>query len=344
VRIGKASAYGGTIPEGDDLASGVMLALGFLVIVFGMFFLWRFVMRSYVAVVYGTPTDFDDFVVHGRTFFLNLPVTTMAGLVFGGVSAWWSNRRSADAILGLGGLYEAKPQADWRDKKLVNVVEEMSIAAGLPVPRVYILPDADPNAFSLGISASGACIVVTTGLIERLDREELQAVIAHEMSHIKNLDTRVMTLMSVLFGSVLVVSAAARRGMLFGGSLEKRKLTFVGGTVSLILTIVWFLFVLLSPIAAKILAMAVSRNREYLADATAADLTRNPMALVSALEKVESAVAPTRSVRSGFEHLCIVDPRGSRENEKEGFLADLLATHPPLRKRVMYLKAMAYAV
>jgi heat shock protein HtpX len=186
-----------------------------------------------------------------------------------------------------------------------------------------------------------ASIAVTEGLVEQLNREELQAVVAHEMGHIRNYDIRLMTVVAALIGTVLLISEFGTRTMRFGGGRSSKKSSKDSGGLG-ILMVVWIVALILAPFIAQILAMAVSRQREYLADASGAELTRNPLALASALQKINDAVEPTRSIKKGTAHLCIEDPLGRQVNEREGFMADLMGTHPPIGKRITLLKAMAY--
>lgn len=232
-----------------------------------------------------------------------------------------------------------------QERQLLNVVEEMAVASGLPMPSVYIVPDADPNAFVSGTKPGEAHLAVTRGLLEVLNRDELQAVVAHEMGHVKNEDTRLMTLIAGLGGAILLIRdmmlrttfrGGVRRG---GGSRREGK---GGNALALIVLFVWVLSWILAPIIIRLMAMAVSRSREYYADAMAAQFTRNPAALADALAKIEGHHAPTTSISTGVAHLCIADPTGRLANRREGRLADLFATHPPMAIRVSRLRAMAF--
>jgi len=218
----------------------------------------------------------------------------------------------------------------------------MAIAAGIPRPRVYVVPDADPNAFATGRGPGRSSIAVTRGLLASLDREELQGVVAHEMSHIRNLDVRLMTIVAALVGTAALLSEWARRGMMFGGSSRRRDDRDRGGAAGALFFIVWAIAIVAAPFVVQALAMMVSRKREYLADASGAELTRNPIGLARALEKIESAVAPTQSINRGSAHLCITDPLGRQVNLKEGFWSDLFASHPPMASRIAALKEMAF--
>lgn len=223
------------------------------------------------------------------------------------------------------------------EKQLGNVVEEMAIASGIPVPRLYLIPDDDPNAFATGRSPEHASIAVTQGLLASLDREELQAVIAHEMGHVRNLDIRTMTLVSVLLGAIALLSDLAFRGSHVSSRRQSSRRE--GHPLLLILALV---VGLLAPLVARMLAMAVSRMREYEADRSGAEFTRNPLALARALAKLEAHQDPTRTATEGTAHLFIVDPRVSRLNEREGAVANLFATHPPIQKRIARLEQMGY--
>ncbi len=235
------------------------------------------------------------------------------------------------------------PEGDPRYRQLTNVVDEMAIAAGLPRPNVYIIPDPDPNAFATGRDPAHASIAVTEGLVERLNRDELQGVIAHEMSHIRNEDIRLMTVVASLIGAVMLIAEFGSRMFRLGGARGGRRSSRgSGGPVLLVLFVLWILAMILAPFIANLLAMAVSRQREYLADASGAELTRNPGGLASALEKIAAADDPPRLIKKGTAHLCIADPLGREANKHEGFLAELFGTHPPVERRITLLRAMAY--
>ena len=206
-----------------------------------------------------------------------------------------------------------------------------------------MVPDADPNAFATGRAPAFASIAVTQGLLDVLTRDELQGVVAHEMSHIRNLDIRVMTVVAALVGAVALLSDWARRGMQFGGGRRRdNDRRGGGGALGLVLLVVWLIGIVLAPVVAQALAMMVSRRREYLADASGAELTRNPMGLAHALERIETSAAPTQAINRGSAHLCIADPLGRPVNQREGFWAELFASHPPMAARIDALKRMAF--
>lgn len=264
---------------------------------------------------------------------LGTPLFTTGALLFSAVSGLVSYYRGDKIVLA---SMRARPLNPERpdERQLQNVVEEMAIAAGLPVPKLYILPDQDPNAFATGRSPEHASLGVTEGLLELLDREELQAVVAHEMGHIANLDIRTMMIVSVLLGAVgLLADLLMQLGRSSSSRANRRR---ESGSLPLVL------IGLVAAVAGRLLAMAVSRTREYEADRTAAEFTRNPLALARALAKVEGRLTPTRLATQGTAHMFIVDPRVSRLNDKEGRFSNLFASHPPMRERIKRLEAMGY--
>ncbi len=271
-----------------------------------------------------------------------IPLFTFIAVAFGGISSYASFRYGDRFILYSTHAKELDLN-DPAQRQWQNVVEEMSIAAAVPLPKTYVIDDPDPNAFATGSSPDKSSIAVTKGLLNTLKRDELQAVAAHEMSHIKNYDIRLMLILAVLVGSVALLADWASRGFFYRGSGRRdSRSESGGGAAALITLVVWLIAVILAPILSQMLAMCVSRKREYLADASGAELTRNPLALASALEKINAHAEPTRSINQGTAHLCIADPKGSKIGLKEGTIADLFATHPPIAKRIEALKQMAY--
>ena len=256
---------------------------------------------------------------------------------------WYSWRHGAERVLWATGAWELIEPATPEQKQLVNVVEEMAIASGLPPPRIWIVPDPDPNAFATGRDAATASIAVTEGLLAKLTRDELQAVVAHEMAHVRNLDVRLMTLLAAMVGAIALLSDGLGRTIGRGSRVAGRRSGGgKGNPLGIIILVLWLLTLVVAPVISRILAMGVSRRREYLADATGAQLTRNPIALASALEKLEAAADPTRAISQGAAHLCIVDPSPGLMSAREGFLADLVASHPPIRQRIIRLRGMGY--
>jgi heat shock protein HtpX len=282
-----------------------------------------------------------DFFLYGSGAGPGFPVATIGALLFGAGSSLWALKAGDRAVLESANAVPID-RNDPRQMVLDNVVEEMAIAGGLPKPRAYVVPDNDPNAFATGSGPEKSSIAVTAGLLDALNREELQAVVSHEMAHVKNYDIRLMTVVAALVGSVLLISDWGRRGLRFGGGRRRGGRGGGGGAILIVFFVLWILSLILAPLIARLVAMAVSREREYLADASGSELTRNPGALASALEKIDAAKAPTPSIKQGVAHLCIADPRGRAVNEREGGLAELFATHPPIAKRIALLREMAY--
>lgn len=263
-----------------------------------------------------------------------LPVATLGSLAVAGLTGWLGWRRGADWVLA-SLLAEPLRDDEPEHRQFANIATEMAIAAGLPRPRLFVIPDPAPNALATGTTPGDAAIAVTAGALALLDREETQGVVAHEMAHLANRDTAVMTLVSVLFGGLLMLADWARRSLYFSRQ---------GGRAAPPLTILLLpLLVLLTPLLSRLLAMAVSRRREYQADATAVAFTRNPEGLARALEKIAASEFPMRAATRGSAHLFIVTPLRRRADEREGAWADLFATHPPLAHRIALLRGLAEA-
>ena len=218
---------------------------------------------------------------------------------------------------------------------LFNVVEEMTIAAGLPMPKVYIIEDSAPNAFATGRDPEHASVAVNTGLLEQLDRDELQGVIAHEMSHVGNYDIRYAMLVGILVGTTVLISDFFLRGLWFGGGRGGRR-EGGGGNIQLIMLIIAIVLAILAPLFARLLQLSISRQREYLADATAVQLTRNPKGLADALQKISGDREVLEVANRATAHLYIVNPIKRFEKRSKG----LFSTHPPIEERIKVLRAM----
>lgn len=222
-----------------------------------------------------------------------------------------------------------------QNRYIWNLVENLCMTAGMPRPRIYIINDPAPNAFATGRDPEHASIALTTGIIQLLENEELEGVIAHELSHVKNYDTRYMVLVAVLVGAISMLGDWMIRGSLFGGRGRDRE-----GQSGNILMVVGLIFIIVSPIIGQLIKFAISRQREYLADASGALLTRYPEGLARALEKISTHAAPVASASHATAHLWIADPQGT----EGGFLSrltSLFATHPPITDRVRRLRGMA---
>jgi heat shock protein HtpX len=216
---------------------------------------------------------------------------------------------------------------------LFNVVEEMAIAGGLPMPKIYIIEDSAPNAFATGRDPEHASVAVTSGLLEKLDRDELQGVVAHEMAHVGNLDIRYAMLVGILVGTTVLISDFFLRGLWFGGSGRRRE---GGGQAQLVMMIVAIVLAILAPFFARLIQLSISRQREYLADATAVQFTRNPKGLADALQKISSDSEVLEAANRATAHLYIVNPIKKFEERAKG----LFSTHPPVEERIQILRSL----
>lgn len=222
--------------------------------------------------------------------------------------------------------------------ELWNIVENLAITAGLPMPKVYIIEDPVPNAFATGRDPEHASIAVTTGLTQRLNKNELQGVVAHEMSHVGNYDIRLMMIVAILVSVIALISDIFIRSRWFGFG-RSRDDNNSGGNIQAILMIVALVAAILAPFVAMIIQLAISRKREFLADASGALLTRYPEGLVSALEKISAYSEPMQKVSSATEHLFIANPLGDgKKGRKQSYFAKLFSTHPPIEERIKMLR------
>ncbi|MBI2410861.1 MAG: zinc metalloprotease HtpX [Candidatus Kerfeldbacteria bacterium] len=220
-----------------------------------------------------------------------------------------------------------------------RLVENVAMTAGLPMPRVYIIPDNGMNAFATGRNPEHASIALTAGIIDALENEELEAVIAHELSHIKNYDTRLLMIVVVLVGIISLLSNWVLRSQLWGGDRRRNNNNRGGGQLELILALVGIVFIILSPIIAELIKLAISRKREYLADASAVLLTRYAQGLASALEKIAAQEDHGRLQRANqaTAHLFFVNPFGGTRK----WLTNVFSTHPPIEDRIARLRQMS---
>lgn len=233
-------------------------------------------------------------------------------------------------------MSRARPVSKEETPYLYNVIEGLSIAAGIPVPKMYVIDDPAPNAFATGRDPQHSAIVVTTGLLEKMKRVELEGVISHEMSHIKNYDIRLMTLTVVMAGMIILMSDMLIRSFFWGG--RRREGGEGGGGFFIVLALVGIVLAILAPIVAQLIKLAISRQREYLADASGAMLTRYPEGLASALEKLAADKEPLHAANKATAHLYIVNPL----LEHGGRMNSLFDTHPPIEERVNRLHQMAF--
>ncbi len=253
--------------------------------------------------------------------------------LFMNVGSFWFSDKLAIKASG------AKATTRAENPDLWNMVENLSITAGLPMPKLYMIDDAAPNAFATGRNKEHAAIAVTTGLMQILDKSELEGVLAHELSHIGNRDILVMSVVVVLVGFVAIVADMLGRMAMFGGmSSSENKHPFA--------IVIGIAIMILGPIAARLMQFAVSRKREFLADASGALLTRYPQGLASALEKIGSYSNPMHRANSATAHMFISSPFGNSMSakgglKKKGFMRKMFSTHPPMDERVAALNGMS---
>lgn len=259
------------------------------------------------------------------------PDAWVAALVFssiGSVVGYWT---SDSVVLALSG---ARPADKKKDFTFFTVMENLCIGARMPMPKLYVIEDTAMNAFATGRDPEHAAVCATTGLLDRLSRTELEGVMAHELSHIKNYDIRLMTVVSVMVGMIALLADFFLR---FGGS--RRRSDKEEGNLQAIFFIVGIVLALLSPLIAQLIQLAISRNREYLADASGAKLTGYPAGLASALAKLSADKEPLEVANKATAHLYISDPLKNR-HDAIGWFSGLFATHPPIIERISRLKSM----
>ena len=288
--------------QAENVTKTWALLAGFLVLIIGVG--WIF------SQAYGNPGIL--YIAVALSFIMNI----------------WSYWYSDKLILS---MVNARQIAREDDTELWNIVENLAITAGLPMPKVYIVDDPSPNAFATGRNKEHAAVAVHTGLRRMLNKTELEGVLAHELSHIGNRDTLVSTVVVVLAGVIAIVADIFLRTTMWGGGRDREK----GGGLFLILGIV---AAILAPIAATLIRLAISRKREFLADASGALLTRYPEGLASALEKISAgdAAIPSTTARNAYAHLYISNPFGGTGH----FIANLFMTHPPAAERIAILREM----
>jgi heat shock protein HtpX len=265
-----------------------------------------------------------------------LQVSLVAGgiaAVIGLVIAVVMYRSSTSIVLGISGGHEITKQ---EEPVFYRIVENLSIGSGLPMPRVWVIEDSAPNAFATGRNPGDAHVAATRGLLDKLEKRELEAVMAHEVSHVGNYDTRLMTLAAVVVGLVALLSDVMLRFTRFGAGMRMSNRDKGGGVLALMIIVIAVIFIAISPIIAGIMRLALSRQREYLADASGALLSRNPDALADALLKISADREPLEVANKATAHLYIGNPLKGHES----FLNNLFATHPPVEERVRILRAM----
>jgi heat shock protein HtpX len=305
-----------------------------------------------VFIVLFTALGFGlDFVFHDLTIvdgaLAGFPMLTLIALGFGIFQSLLSYYGGASLVLASVQARELTVDTP-QHQMVLDVVREMALAARMPVPTAYLMDDPSPNAFATGRDPQHSVICVTQGLVDTMDREEMQGVLGHEMAHVRDYDIRTMMMIAVLVAGIAMLADFVYRSMWYtggvgggggrsGGSRDDDRSDGNAGALIGILVVV---LAVLAPFFAQLLAMAVSRQREYLADAASVEFTRNPRALLRALERIAETESPLRHASRGTAHMFIVNPlQGAREDD-EGFFANLFSTHPPLSRRIERLRAM----
>lgn len=249
-------------------------------------------------------------------------------IVYSFVSYFYSDK----IVLATSGAKEIKKKDN---PELFHIVENLSIGDGMPMPKVYIINDPSPNAFATGRDPKHAAVAATTGILERLNKSELEGVIAHELSHVKNYDTRLMAITAVIVGFIAMITDFFLRGVFWGSFRDNDERD---SRVQLIFFVLAIVFAILAPIIASLIQLSISRKRELLADASGALLTRYPEGLARALEKISSDPKPLRNASNATAHLYIVNP--FKDKGFSGWVSSLFSTHPPIEERIKILRSM----
>ena len=263
-------------------------------------------------------------------------MSIVIALIFSIGSAWASYYYSDKIVLSLN---KARPATKEEDQKLVNILDALMVTAGLPnKPRLYVVDDNQPNAFATGRNPQNAVICVTTGLLKKLDYYELEGVIAHEMSHIKNYDIRLSCVVSVMVGFIVMLSDLFSRALFWGGMKDSDSDSKANG----ILMLVGLIFLILAPIFGSLMQLALSRKREFLADSTAVEFTRNPDGLISALQKLENDPNQLETANNATANMYIINPfkKNTKNGKKKS--SNIWSTHPSTADRIEALRNLKY--
>jgi heat shock protein HtpX len=273
----------------------------------------------------------------GEVFFASAIAGLIIALIIWGIMVLVALTQGDAILLGISGARKIEKKDHPR---LFDVVEEMKIASGLEkMPDVYIIDDPALNAFATGRDAQHASVAITSGLLQKLSRDELQGVIAHEIGHIRNRDVQLMSMLSVLLGTIVIISWYASRFLFFGGAGGRRRSSSDGGQGQIIILILGIVFMILAPIAAQLIYFAVSRKREYLADASSALYTRYPEGLASALEKLANSNTQVQKANKATAPMYIINPLEKKSLSASG----ITSTHPPIAERIRILRSMGGA-
>lgn len=309
------------VQQSNKVKSGVITTLFFLFSVIAIYFITRaFGLYNGYSAQGGPASGWGYFGF---------------AMIISGISTFVSYYYSDKIVLGISGARIANSK---EDKLFTSVAENLCIGAGLPRPNLYVIEDSAPNAFATGRDPNHAVVCVTTGLLEKLNRTELEGVIAHELTHVKNYDIRLMSIVSVMVGLIALLGDWFFRARLFGGSRSRDD---NNNQLSAIIMVVGIIFAILSPIIATLIQLAISRRREFMADAGSVEITRQPQGLMSALVKISADHDPLEAANKATSHLYIVNPFKSNIKGSVGMFANLFNTHPPIKERIATLQKMA---
>ncbi len=304
------------VQQSNKLKSGVITTL---------FFLFSVVAIYFIASAFGIYNGYET----GGFGYVGV------ALIFSGISTFISYYYSDKIVLGISGARVANSK---EDKLFTSVAENLCIGAGLPKPKLYIIEDSAPNAFATGRDPDNAVVCVTTGLLEKLNRTELEGVIAHELTHIKNYDIRLMSIVSVMVGLIALLGDWFFRARFYGGGKSRDR---DDNQLGAIIMVIGIIFAILSPIIAQLIQLAISRRREFMADAGSVTITRQPQGLISALQKISLDTEPLEAANKATAHLYIVSPFKMGIKGNVGKFANLFNTHPPIAERISTLQKMS---
>jgi heat shock protein HtpX len=290
-----------------------------------------FLMAAFVVVLLGLLGFAIGFAVSGEP--AGGVVTTGIALLVGGLAGIGTYFAGDSLVLSVSG---AKEVSEGDAPQLLNVVREMAIAANVPMPKVYVIDDTAPNAFATGRDPQHASVAITTGLLEKLDREELQGVIAHELSHVRNLDIRFSLIVGVMVGAIAILADFFLRFTFWGGGRGRDRDSGGGGGAQAIVFVVAIVLAILAPLISRFIQLAVNRQREYLADASGVELTRNPYGLERALAKIAGDAEVLEVANRGTQHMYFTNPIKKFEERSSG----LMSTHPPIIDRINRLRQL----
>ena len=299
----------------------------------------------FTALGFGLDFRFGDLAIVGGSL-TGFPMLTLIALGFGIFQSLLSYYGGTALVLASVQARELEPDTP-EHQMVLDVVHEMALAARMPVPKAYLMNDPSPNAFATGRDPNHSVVCVTQGLIDTMDREEVQGVLGHEMAHVRDYDIRTMMMIAVLVAGIAMLADFVYRSMWYTGGVgggERRSSSRDNdnnsGNAGALIGLLVIVLAVLAPFFAQLLAMAVSREREYLADAASVEFTRNPLALLRALERIAQTESPLRNASRGTAHMFIVNPLQGARDDNEGFLANLFSTHPPLGRRIERLRAL----